>query len=88
MLREMLPDLRIRVEDMVAEGDKVVVRYTANATDTLGYMGQPPTGKAIETPAIQIFRFADGMIVESWAVRDDLRTLRQLGHFSMPGPDG
>ncbi len=87
MLREMLPDLRIRVEDMVAEGDKVVVRYTANATDTQGYMGQAPTGKAIETPAIQIFRFADGLIVESWAVRDDLGTLRQLGHFTMPGPD-
>ena len=43
-------------------------------------MGMPPTGKAIRTPAIQMFRFANGKIVESWAVRDDLGTRRQLGH--------
>ena len=82
MLREMLPDLRIAVEDMIAEEEKVVVRYTALATDTRGFMGRAPTGKAIRTRAIQIFRFADdGKIVESWAVRDDLGTLRQLGHL-------
>ena len=86
MLRAMLPDLRIEVEDMVAEGDRVVSRYTAVATDTLGYLGRPPTGKTIRTPAIQVFRFADGKIVESWAVRDDLGTLRQLGHLPPPGP--
>lgn len=39
-------------------------------------MGRPPTGKVIQTPALQIFRFAGGKIVESWAVRDDLGTLR------------
>jgi predicted ester cyclase len=53
-------------------------------------MGRPPTGKAIRTQAIQIFRFAeDGKIVESWAVRDDLGTLRQLGHLPAGlGPGG
>ncbi len=81
MLREMLPDLRIVVEDVIAAEDKVVVRYAAIATDTRGFMGRPPTGKVIRTPAIQIFRFAGGRIVESWAVRDDLGTLRQLGHL-------
>ena len=45
----------------------------------------PPTGKTIKTPAIQIFRFADGKIVESWAARDDLGTLKQLGHLPSPG---
>jgi steroid delta-isomerase-like uncharacterized protein len=84
MLRAMLPDLRIEVEDQIAEGDKVVSRYTALATDTRGYMGRPPTGKAIRTAAIQIFRFSEGKIVESWAVRDDLGTLRQLG--ALPDP--
>ena len=83
MLRGMLPDFHIQVEAMIAEGDMVVSRYTATATDTVGYMGQPPTGKAIRTPAIQIFRFADGKIVESWAARDDLGTLRQLGQLPM-----
>jgi len=81
MLRAMLPDLRIEVEAMVAEGDLVVSRYTATGTDTVGFMGMAPTGKTIRTPAIQMFRFANGKIVESWAARDDLGTLRQLGHW-------
>jgi steroid delta-isomerase-like uncharacterized protein len=81
MLRSMLPDFHVEVEAMLADGEFVVSRYTATATDTLGYMGMPATGKRIQTPAIQIFRFANGKIVESWAARDDLGTLRQLGHF-------
>jgi len=84
MLRSMLPDLRISVEAMIAEGDYVVSRYTATATDTVGYLGMQPTGKSIRTPAIQIFRFSNGKIVESWAARDDLGTLRQLG--ALPAP--
>jgi len=84
MLRSMLPDFRIEVEAIIAEGDFVVSRYTATATDTVGYMGLPATGKAIRTQAIQIFRFADGKIVESWAARDDLGTLAQLGHVALP----
>jgi steroid delta-isomerase-like uncharacterized protein len=87
MLRTMLPDFRISVEAMFADGDIVISRYTATATDTVGYMGMPPTGKAIRTAAIQIFRFSNGKIVESWAARDDLGTLRQLGHLTVPsGP--
>ena len=65
MLRATLPDLEIVVEDVIAEEDKVVSRYTSVATDTEGFMGRPPTGKVIRTPAIQIFRFAGGRIVES-----------------------
>ena len=85
MLRSMLPDFHIEVDATIAEGDFVVSRYTATATDTVGYMGMPATGKAIRTQAIQIFRFADGKIVESWAARDDLGTLKQLGHLPAPG---
>jgi steroid delta-isomerase-like uncharacterized protein len=81
MLRAMLPDFKIEVEAIVADGDMVVSRYTATATDTVGFMGMPPTGKAIRTSAMQMFRFANGKIVESWAARDDLGTLRQLGHL-------
>jgi steroid delta-isomerase-like uncharacterized protein len=87
MLRRMLPDLRIQIDEMIAEGDMVVSRYTATATDTIGYMGMAPTGKTIRTSAMQMFRFRNGKIVESWAVRDDLGTLRQLGHApAMPAP--
>jgi len=87
MLRTMLPDLRIEVEAVIAEGDIVVSRYTATATDSVGFMGMPPTGKTTRTSAMQMFRFSNGKIVESWAVRDDLGMLRQLGHFALPsGP--
>jgi steroid delta-isomerase-like uncharacterized protein len=86
MLRAMLPDLTLQIEDVVAEGDRVVLRYTGVATDTGGYMGQPPTGNVTRTAAMQIFRIADGKIAESWALRDDLGTLRQLGHLPPAGP--
>lgn len=85
MLRTMLPDLQIRVEAVVGEGDLVVSRYETTATDTAGYMGRPATGKTIHAVAMQMFRFSNGKIVESWAVRDDLGVLRQLGQIP---PDG
>ena len=85
MLRTMLPDFHIDVDAMIAEDDIVVSRYTATGTDTGGYMGMPPTGKTVRTTAMQMFRFSGGKIVESWAVRDDLGTMRQLGHLTMPG---
>jgi len=86
MLRTMFPDFHIQVDAMLTDGEFVVSRYTATATDTVGYMGMPPTGKLIRTSAIQIFRFSDGKIVESWAARDDLGTLKQLGHWPPPRP--
>jgi steroid delta-isomerase-like uncharacterized protein len=85
-LRGMFPDFHIEVEAIVAEGDFVVSRYSATATDTVGYMGMPPTGKSIRTSAMQMFRFADGKIVESWAARDDLGTLKQLGYWPASPP--
>lgn len=85
-LRGMLPDLRIEMEETMAEGALVVSRYTAVATDTVGFLGRPPTGKIIRAVAMQMFRVEDGQIVESWAIRDDLGTLRQLGHLPSPAP--
>ena len=87
MLRAMLPDLTITIEDMIGEGDKVMIRYTGAATDTEGFMGKPATGIETRTAAMQLFRLANGQIVESWAVRDDLGTLRQLGRLPAPSPD-
>jgi len=86
MLRTMLPDLNIQIEAMVAEGELVVSRYTTTATDTRGFMAKPPTGRTIRTSAMQMFRFANGKIVESWAARDDLGVLVQLGHLPPMGP--
>jgi steroid delta-isomerase-like uncharacterized protein len=84
-LRDLMPDLHITIEDMIAEGDKVVTRYTSTGTDTGGFMGRPPTGKQGKVTAIQIFRIVDGKSVESWANRDDLGWMQQLGVVPTPG---
>ena len=84
-VRDAVADFHITVEDVIAEGDKVVVRYTAASTDTRGLLGRPPTGKLVHATAIQIFRVAAGQIVESWTNRDDLGMLRQLGVAPEPG---
>ena len=70
MLRAQVPDLHINVEDVIAEGDKVVTRYTLAQGKSSG---------------IQIFYLVDGRIVESWANRDDLGLLRQRGLISFNG---
>ncbi len=82
MMRAMVPNLKIELEALVAEGDIVVGRYVTVGTDTRGYLGMAPTGRTLRTLAIQMFRFANGKIVESWTVRDDLGMLRRLGHLS------
>jgi steroid delta-isomerase-like uncharacterized protein len=73
------PDLRVTIEDMIAEGDKVVIRFTTYGTlqGTLG--GIPPTGKRVAVPTIEITRIADGKIVEDWGLDDRLGMLQQLG---------
>jgi hypothetical protein len=81
MLLHGLPDLQITVEDVLAEGDKVVCRNTVTGTHHGEYMGVPPTGKSITYNEIFIFRLVDGRIAETWGVVDVLSQLRQLGVF-------
>ena len=73
------PDYRWNIEDIIAEGDKVVYRFTLHGTDTGGFMGMPPTGKHVVTEAIGIQRFAEGQVVERWNISDSLGMLSQLG---------
>ena len=77
--RAAFPDLRVTIEDLIAEGDKVVARVTIRATHTGEFMGIPPTGKHIETDVIDILRFADGKVIEHWAQPDRLGMYQQLG---------
>ena len=74
-----LPDLHVTIEDLIAEGDKVVSRNTVTGTHLGEYMGQPPTGKRVTYNEIFIMRFADGRIVETWGVVDVAAQMRQLG---------
>jgi steroid delta-isomerase-like uncharacterized protein len=73
------PDLHITIEDQVAEGDKVVTRWTAGGTQQGAFMGIPPTGKQAVVTGITIDRFANSKAVETWNNSDDLGMLQQLG---------
>lgn len=73
------------IEDIVAEGDKVVSRVTFRGTHTGDMMGIPPTGKSITISEIIIDRLADGKIVESWRLFDQMAMMQQLGLIPAPG---
>jgi steroid delta-isomerase-like uncharacterized protein len=73
------PDIRVAVEDQVAEGDKVVSRWTATGTHTGDLMGIPPTGRRVEISGVTINRFSGGKIAEDWYQSDDLGMMQQLG---------
>ncbi|QFY09699.1 ester cyclase [Nonomuraea phyllanthi] len=84
VLRRAFPDLHVEVEDVIAEGDKVVTRNTVTGTHRGEYMGVPPTGKSITYKEILIARFVDGRVAETWAVVDVMSQMRQLGVFAGP----
>jgi predicted ester cyclase len=81
------PDGYHVVEDMIAEGDKVMTRLSAYGTQTGELFGIPPTGKQVSMTAIAIHRVANGKIVEHWSELDNLGMMQQLGVVSSPeGP--
>lgn len=79
MILGAFPDARVTVEDQIAEGDKLVDRWTSTGTHTGDFMGIPPTGRRIEISGITISRFSGGRIVEDWYQSDDLGMMQQLG---------
>jgi steroid delta-isomerase-like uncharacterized protein len=78
MLDPYFSDSRVTIEDTIAEGDKVAVRWTWSGTHTGEFMGIGPTGRQITVAGISIHRFADGKFVESWANYDSLGMMQQL----------
>src|SRR5919107_608084 len=86
--RKAFPDLENTIEDMVAEGDKVVMRFSGSGThegETTEAFGSP-TGKRMEITGITIKRFADGKIVEAWTNFDALGMMQQLGVMAAQQP--
>jgi predicted ester cyclase len=79
--RVAFPDIRVTVEDQVAEGDKVSTRRRWEATHQGTYRGVAATGKRVSWGQISIVRLVDGKIVEDWPVADELSLLQQLGQF-------
>ena len=83
--RSAFPDLNVTTEDIIAEGDKVVARWTARGTHQGELMGIAPTGKEVTIQGIDVLRIAEGKVVERWADYDALGMMQQLGVIPEPG---
>ncbi len=77
--RSAFPDLHFTIEDQIAEGDRVVVRWTTRGTHKGELMGIPATGKPVVVTGIDIFHISSGKVVESWTNWDALGMMQQLG---------
>jgi ketosteroid isomerase-like protein len=74
------PDMHMEIVDLIAEGERVVGRFTCSATHLAAWLGYPPTGRRFENvDEIGIYHLRDGRIVESWGLEDNLSRLQQLG---------
>ena len=86
-LTAQFPDMQMSVEAVISEGDFVAARVRAVGTNLGPFNGfAPPTGRAFDAEQCHWYRVVDGRLAEHWAVRDDLRTMLQLGVLTPPGP--
>jgi steroid delta-isomerase-like uncharacterized protein len=79
MLRAAFPDLQVTVEDVLAEGDKVVQRWSACGSHQGELMGLAPSGKRISVAGITISHFEGGKVAEEWELYDTMGMMQQLG---------
>jgi steroid delta-isomerase-like uncharacterized protein len=84
MFRSAFPDIRLTIEDMIEEGNKVAVRLVTHGTHKGELMGIAPTGRTISVNEEHFMRFADGKIAEHWGVEDNLAMMQQLGVVHAP----
>ena len=85
-LRSALPDMRIRIEDTIAAGDKVAARVVLEGAHRGDGLGVPPTGRRVTVSGVVIVRISGGQIVEGWNSWDQLGLLQQIG--AIPTPRG
>jgi steroid delta-isomerase-like uncharacterized protein len=83
--RAAFPDLRCRIDDIVASDDHVAARWTAEGTHLGEFLGVPATGKRMSTFGMSMTRIQDGRIQEDWIIMDQVGVLRQLGFAIGPG---
>ena len=79
------PDVYVQVQDLVAEGNKVVTYWAATGTHKGELMGIPATGRSVTVGGMAIDRFEDGKSVEHWEIFDQLSLMQQLGVVPVPG---
>lgn len=87
MLAAAFPDQHVTIDDVIAEGDKVVVRSNLNGTHQGEMQGNFATGNPVTQPSITIYRLAKGKVVEGWVAADRLSMMQQLGVISAPQAD-
>jgi predicted ester cyclase len=85
MFHAAFPDMRVTLEEELAEDDKVITRGYFTGTHQGDFQGIPPTGKQIKVKYIDIWRVTNGKLVENWVQMDQLGLLQQLGVVPMPG---
>ena len=85
MMHNAVPDFHASINDIIAEGDKVVVFMTWTGTQQGELMGIPASGKQMAYNVIDIFRIVDGRVQEHWGVSDTMTMMQQLGAIPMPG---
>jgi steroid delta-isomerase-like uncharacterized protein len=87
MYHGAFPDMQLTIDDVLAEGDKVVTRFTPSGTHRGELMGIAPTGKRVSIDGISIVRVAGGKVVEEWDQLDMLGMLQQMGAIPTPGQE-
>jgi C-1 hydroxylase len=80
------PDAQATIDELIADGDKVVARVTATATHRGEFFGTPPSGRTVTMGEIDIFRVENGLIAEAWAAPDVFGVLMQIGALGEPHP--
>ena len=78
-LHASFPDFAIKVEDVLQDGDKIVVRSTISATLRGPFLSFPPTGRSMKIQAVDIHEFKNGKIIRTWHTEDWMTGLRELG---------
>ena len=84
--RTSFPDWHERVDDIIAEGDRVVIRFTSTGTQLGEFQGIAPTGRKVSIQEVAIFRMVDGKIVEQWGMPDIHGLMQQLGAANVAMP--
>jgi predicted ester cyclase len=85
-IRMACPDMTMIINDLVAEGSRVVARWTLQGTDTQGYRGRLPTGGQIVVTGIQFIRFEQDRLIDELEIVDRVEPLSQLGFVCLPKP--
>ena len=85
VFRSALHDTRLEIDDLIAEGDRVMSRVSLRCVHGGEFEGLPPTGKEIALDAFTVFRLVDGRIAEEWEIIDELGMMQQIGMELTPG---